>query len=52
MCSRIENLITITDYSGLDPEIARVDTTLGSAGIDVGRYPQPKSVIFGLEVTF
>lgn len=47
-----QNLITITDYSGLDPEIARVDTTLGSAGIDVGRYPQPKSVIFGLEVTF
>jgi TonB-linked SusC/RagA family outer membrane protein len=47
-----QNLITITDYSGLDPEIARVDGNANSAGIDVGRYPQPKSVIFGLEVTF
>ncbi|MWB93119.1 SusC/RagA family TonB-linked outer membrane protein [Flavobacterium sp. GA093] len=47
-----QNLITITDYSGLDPEIARVDANANSAGIDIGRYPQPKSVIFGLEVTF
>ncbi|MGO4771711.1 SusC/RagA family TonB-linked outer membrane protein [Flavobacterium sp. W22_SRS_FK3] len=47
-----QNLITITDYSGLDPEIARVDDNANSAGIDIGRYPQPKSVIFGLEVTF
>lgn len=47
-----QNLITITNYSGLDPEIARVDTNANSAGIDIGRYPQPKSVIFGLEVTF
>lgn len=47
-----QNLITITDYSGLDPEIARVDANANSAGIDLGRYPQPKSVIFGVEVTF
>nr|WP_315156881.1 TonB-dependent receptor [uncultured Flavobacterium sp.] len=47
-----QNLITITDYSGLDPEIARTDGNSNSAGIDLGRYPQPKSVIFGLEVTF
>lgn len=47
-----QNLITITNYSGLDPEIARVDANSNSAGIDIGRYPQPKSVIFGLEVTF
>lgn len=47
-----QNLITITDYSGLDPEIARADANANSAGIDLGRYPQPKSVIFGLDVTF
>ena len=47
-----QNLITITNYSGLDPEIARADTNANSAGIDLGRYPQPKSVIFGLDVTF
>lgn len=47
-----QNLVTITKYSGLDPEIARADGNANSAGIDLGRYPQPKSVIFGLEVTF
>lgn len=47
-----QNLITITKYSGLDPEIARVNGNANSAGIDLGRYPQPKSVIFGLDVTF
>lgn len=47
-----QNLVTITKYSGLDPEIARTDGSAASAGIDIGRYPQPKSVIFGLNVTF
>ncbi|HEY6144562.1 MAG TPA: TonB-dependent receptor [Flavobacterium sp.] len=47
-----QNLITITNYSGLDPEVARADGNANSAGIDLGRYPQPKSVIFGLDVTF
>lgn len=44
-----QNLVTFTNYSGLDPEIAG---TGFDAGIDLGRYPQPKSVIFGLEVSF
>ncbi|WP_246021947.1 SusC/RagA family TonB-linked outer membrane protein [Flavobacterium cellulosilyticum] len=47
-----QNLITLTKYSGLDPEVARADGNANSAGIDLGRYPQPKSVIFGLDVTF
>ena len=47
-----QNLITVTKYKGLDPEIARADANANSAGIDLGRYPQPKSVIFGLDVTF
>ena len=47
-----QNLITVTKYNGLDPEIARADANANSAGIDLGRYPQPKSVIFGLDVTF
>ncbi|HSD07676.1 TonB-dependent receptor [Flavobacterium sp.] len=47
-----QNLVTITNYSGLDPEVSSIDGNGNSAGIDSGRYPQPKSVIFGLEVTF
>ena len=51
-----QNLVTLTDYSGLDPEIG-VAQTVGAQntsafGIDLGNYPQPKSVIVGLQVTF
>lgn len=55
-----QNLITITNYSGLDPESGASGEAAGpnangeanAGGIDFGYYPQPKSVIFGLEVTF
>ena len=39
-----QNLITITDYTGLDPEL--------TSGVDYGRYPQPKSFLFGVQVSF
>lgn len=45
-----QNLITITDYSGLDPEIA--SGNLFNNGIDRGDYPQPKSYLVGLQLTF
>jgi TonB-dependent starch-binding outer membrane protein SusC len=50
-----QNLITLTDYSGLDPEIG-VDNVLqqgvGAVGIDRGLYPQPTSFTFGLQLGF
>jgi len=45
-----QNLITITDYSGLDPEVGNGD--LFEYGIDRGEYPQPKTYLVGLQVTF
>ncbi|RZK90234.1 MAG: SusC/RagA family TonB-linked outer membrane protein, partial [Pedobacter sp.] len=39
------NLFTITNYSGFDPEIG-----MDNNGLDVGRYPQARSFIFGLSV--
>lgn len=39
------NLFTITDYSGFDPEIG-----MDNNGLDVGRYPQARSFILGLSV--
>lgn len=45
-----QNLITITDYTGLDPEVANTNNT--EFGIDRGNYPQPKSFLLGLQVTF
>ncbi|WP_231582663.1 TonB-dependent receptor [Pedobacter sp. BMA] len=39
------NLFTITDYSGFDPEIG-----LSNNGLDVGKYPQARSFMLGLSV--
>lgn len=62
-----KNLITLTDYTGLDPEVnlrnpglnngneisivPTVNTNL-TIGVDSGVYPITRSVIFGLDVTF
>ncbi|MEH6679219.1 MAG: TonB-dependent receptor [Sediminicola sp.] len=50
-----QNLITITDYSGLDPEIGAssvINNSIFEYGIDRGTYPQPKSIILGLQANF
>lgn len=58
-----QNLLTITRYSGLDPEIGvpqgtdpdTKETTVRSvtaSGIDVGTYPSSKFYTLGLNVTF
>lgn len=44
-----ENLLTLTKYNGLDPEIASGGTSLG---IDRGIYPQARIFTLGLNVTF
>jgi hypothetical protein len=45
-----QNLVTITDYSGLDPEIG--NTNGFESGIDRGAYPQPKTYLVGLQLSF
>lgn len=45
------NLLTFTKYSGLDPEIGSVGGSL-ELGIDHGYYPQPRSIIGGISLTF
>ncbi len=45
------NLLTITDYSGYDPEIGANNSPL-DVGIDRGFYPLPKSVMGGFQLTF
>lgn len=40
-----DNLFTITDYSGMDPEV-------GSRGLDVGRYPLSGKYVAGLSLSF
>jgi len=44
------NLITITDYSGFDPESSDGVDTLG--GIDLASYPSQKGFTLGLNINF
>jgi iron complex outermembrane receptor protein len=41
----IQNVFTITNYTGLDPE-------LGSNGIDNTNYPRPRSFLVGANIKF
>lgn len=43
------NVFTITNYSGMDPEIGSWDPL--TAGIDDGYYPQPRMITFGLNLS-
>ena len=44
------NLITLTGYSGLDPDF--VNTNVWNRGTDSFAYPNTRSVMFGLDLTF
>ncbi|MDR1719231.1 MAG: TonB-dependent receptor [Dysgonamonadaceae bacterium] len=45
-----QNLLTLTKYSGLDPEIGSTDATV--SGIDQGFYPQSRVLTVGLNIKF
>lgn len=45
-----QNLLTLTKYSGLDPEIGSTNATL--SGIDQGFYPQARTWTVGLNIKF
>jgi TonB-dependent starch-binding outer membrane protein SusC len=45
-----KNLVTLTRYSGLDPEVINPDPKL--AGIDVAGYPQSKMYTIGINLEF
>lgn len=44
------NLITITGYKGLDPDF--VNTDIWNSGTDSYSYPNTRTVMFGLDLTF
>jgi TonB-dependent starch-binding outer membrane protein SusC len=52
-----QNLFTITDYTGYDPEISTQSSDDGEAfifrrGIDNGQLPQPRTFIAGVQLQF
>ena len=46
------NLVTITNYSGYDPEISSRGMNAMSPGVDLGAIPQIRSYSFGLNLNF
>ncbi|HVU56527.1 MAG TPA: TonB-dependent receptor [Puia sp.] len=46
----LQNLITFTGYSGLDPEFR--DSGIFTIGADNTSFPNPRSVLFSLSLTF
>ena len=47
----VNNLHTFTKYDGMDPDVGYAPDSWAS-GIDLGLYPLPRTVMFGLSVTF
>jgi TonB-linked SusC/RagA family outer membrane protein len=46
------NLFTITDYSGYDPDVSGQSTGAQNRGIDIGAYPLARSVTVGFTVNY
>jgi TonB-linked SusC/RagA family outer membrane protein len=47
-----QNLYTFTPYKGLDPEVGSVNQNVFLTGIDLGRYPSPRTITFGINASF
>ena len=47
-----QNLLTITNYTGYDPEVGNRTNNSLTNGIDWAIYPQPKAVQVGVQVNF
>ena len=45
------NLLTLTDYTGYDPEVSAFSNT-DMRGVDLGSYPQSRLFTLGMSVTF
>lgn len=45
-----QNLLTWTNYSGMDPEVSSRNSTL-TPGFDFSAYPHARTLVFGLNAT-
>ena len=46
-----QNLLTVTDYKGVDPEVG-YSSSSSNLGLDYGSYPNVKSYTMGLNIGF
>jgi len=47
-----QNLFTITKYTGYDPEIGARNNANLVSGIDYGQFPQPRTIMAGVQLGF
>nr|WP_294894431.1 TonB-dependent receptor [uncultured Pedobacter sp.] len=47
-----QNLYVFTPYTGLDPEIGSISQNVFLSNIDIGRYPSPRTITFGINASF
>jgi TonB-linked SusC/RagA family outer membrane protein len=47
-----QNLLTITKYMGMDPEVNQWGNSNSVQGIDWGTYPQSRAFVFGVNLEF
>ena len=50
--ANVQNLWTITKYTGFDPEIGTSQSSDNVYGLDNGRYPSPRIYTIGANITF
>ena len=48
----VNNLYTFTKYDGMDPDVRFGHDASWASGIDLGLYPQARTVMFGLSADF
>ncbi|MBB6498385.1 TonB-dependent receptor [Pedobacter cryoconitis] len=48
----VQNLYTFTPYKGYDPEIGSANQNVFLTNIDLGRYPIPRTITFGINAEF
>ncbi|QEC80226.1 SusC/RagA family TonB-linked outer membrane protein [Mucilaginibacter ginsenosidivorax] len=47
-----QNLFVITGYKGLDPEVGQQNQNVFLTNVDLGRYPSPRVISFGINAEF
>jgi TonB-linked SusC/RagA family outer membrane protein len=47
-----QNLYVFTPYKGLDPEVGSNNQNVFLTGVDLGRYPQARTITFGVNAEF
>jgi len=48
----IQNLKTFSNYSGYDPEIGAFNNNIRLMNVDMGHYPNPRTVTIGANIEF